>query len=134
MPGDHDGDGDGVTERPLVADGDTERDGESDGDGEIDVDGVTVREGDVDGQRTGAIATTRTWRLSASKAKTSPLLPPKARARLPLANCALVPMPLELPWAPPARVATAPVVVETEYMNGADPQETLLHVKSCAET
>jgi hypothetical protein len=112
--------------------------GDRDGDGEIDDDGVTVREGDVDGQRTGAIATTRTWRLSASKAKTSPLLPPKARARLLLANCALVPMPLELPcqfpWAPPARVATAPVEGDTDATYEYHPQLIMLHACCCAET
>jgi hypothetical protein len=123
MPGDHDGDGVGVTERPLVGDGDAERDEVSDGVKEGDADGVTVRDGDVDGQRAGDIATTRTWPLSASKTKTSPLLPPTVRARLLLANCALVPTPLELPWTTlPARVLTAPVVVETEAMNGAHPQ------------
>ena len=55
-----------------------------------------------------------------------------ARARLLLANCALVPAPSRLPWAaPPATVTTAPVVDDTDTTDVKYPQPSLLHAYCC---
>ena len=60
MPGDHDGVGDGVTERPLVGDDEAEAEADREGDTDGIDESVAVHDGVGGGQATGPDTMTRT--------------------------------------------------------------------------